>query len=98
MWDVLHHPDSGLGDVRPRPCIERRRLLLDLLADVPPPIQVVPATDDYDTAVLWIEALEPQGIEGVVAKPGRSTYRGGDRGPRSPSASALRSRTRPHRP
>ncbi|WP_344430875.1 DNA ligase-like domain-containing protein [Streptomyces lavendulocolor] len=39
----------------------------------------MPATDDYDTAVLWIEDLEPQGIEGVVAKPGRSAYRGGDR-------------------
>ncbi|MGA4867171.1 DNA ligase [Streptomyces lavendulocolor] len=79
VWDVLHHPDPELGDVRPRPYVERRRVLLDLLADVPPPIQVVPATDDYDTAVLWIEALEPQGIEGVVAKPGRSAYRGGDR-------------------
>jgi ATP-dependent DNA ligase len=77
VWDVLNHP--ALGDVRPRPYIARRRLLLDLFADVPPPIQVVPATDDYDTAVLWIEALEPQGIEGVVAKSGRLAYRGGDR-------------------
>ncbi|MFF1359641.1 hypothetical protein [Streptomyces sp. NPDC058297] len=37
MWDLLAHPE--LGDVRSRPYTERRALLLDLLHDVPPPIQ-----------------------------------------------------------
>ncbi|MGA4800516.1 hypothetical protein [Streptomyces lavendulocolor] len=35
VWDVLHHPDPGLGDVRPRPYTERRRLLLDLPPKTP---------------------------------------------------------------
>ncbi len=65
--------------MRPRPYVERRALLLDLLADIPPPIQPVPATDDYDTALVWFEHLQDQGIEGVVAKPGRSAYQGGSR-------------------
>ncbi|MGA5412096.1 hypothetical protein ACPCSC_33190 [Streptomyces lavendulocolor] len=39
----------------------------------------MPATHDYSIAVLSIEALAPQGIEGSVAKPGRSAYQGGDR-------------------
>ncbi|GAA2462989.1 ATP-dependent DNA ligase [Streptomyces lavendulocolor] len=77
VWDILQHPVHG--DVRPLPYVERRALLLDLLADIPPPIQPVPATDDYDTALLWVEHLREQGLEGVVAKPGRSAYRGGSR-------------------
>ncbi|WP_228982244.1 DNA ligase [Streptomyces sp. DH12] len=73
VWDILQHPTAG--DVRPRPYLERRRLLLDLLAGVPPPIQAVPATDDIDVAMTWYETLQAQGIEGVVAKPARSPYR-----------------------
>ncbi|MFJ8589578.1 hypothetical protein ACIRD2_33735 [Streptomyces sp. NPDC093595] len=74
MWDILQHPT--LGDVRPRPYVERRALMLDVLADVPPPIQAVPATDDYATAMVWFEHLQKQGVEGVVVKPGRSAYQG----------------------
>lgn len=37
MWDLLAHPE--LGDVRSRPYTERRALLLDLLHDVPLPVQ-----------------------------------------------------------
>ncbi|MGW7463645.1 hypothetical protein ACWGJT_02810 [Streptomyces xantholiticus] len=35
------------GNVRSRPCTERRQLLLDVLAPIDPPIQPVLATDDY---------------------------------------------------
>ncbi|ODA73185.1 DNA ligase [Streptomyces sp. AVP053U2] len=66
VWDVLAHPDHG--DVRGRRYTERRRLLLDLLADLGPPIQPVPATDDYETARVWCETLRAQGIEGIVCK------------------------------
>lgn len=74
-WDILAHPDHG--DVRARPYTERRALLVELLADVGPPIQPVPTTDDYDIALVWYEGLRAQGIEGVAAKRAASAYRGG---------------------
>ncbi|MGW4393336.1 hypothetical protein [Streptomyces sp. NPDC004685] len=52
-------------------------LLLDLLHDVPPPIQAVPATDDPEVAQLWYDTLQSQGIEGVVCKRATSPYRAG---------------------
>lgn len=64
-------------DLRGRPYLERRQALLDVLAELPPPIQAVPATDDPDVARAWIEQLAGQGIEGVVAKRATSTYRAG---------------------
>lgn len=65
-WDVLQHPDPAIGDCRSRPYTERRAFLLELLADVGPPVQVTPATDDRDVAVLWYDALREQGIEGIL--------------------------------
>ncbi|WP_369214697.1 ATP-dependent DNA ligase [Streptomyces flavofungini] len=73
-------------DLRRRPYVERRAALLDVLADLPPPIQAVPATDDPDVARAWIEQLAGQGVEGVVAKRASSTYRAG----RSPAWQKLR--------
>ncbi|MFJ6239614.1 hypothetical protein ACIQH0_36645 [Streptomyces griseus] len=77
-WDVLEHPahrqTTGL------PYTERRRLLLDLLHDIPPPIQAVPATDDRNVAVAWYEGLQEQGIEGIVCKKGTASYPLGRRG------------------
>ncbi|MGW6877418.1 ATP-dependent DNA ligase [Streptomyces xanthophaeus] len=78
-FDLLAHPDPALGDVRGHPYVERRRLMLELLQDVSPPIQAVPATDDRETALIWFQALQGQGIEGIVAKRGASPYRGGQR-------------------
>ncbi|MFD8779197.1 DNA ligase [Streptomyces sp. NPDC059916] len=75
VWDLLAHPE--LGDVRGHPYTERRALLLDLLHDVPPPIQAVPATDDPEVAQLWYDTLQGQGIEGVVCKRATSPYRAG---------------------
>ncbi|MFJ3083002.1 DNA ligase [Streptomyces halstedii] len=80
VWDILHHPNPDIGDCRTLPYTQRRTHLLDLLADVPPPIQAVPATDDRDVAVAWYEGLHAQGIEGVVAKRGSSGYPSGRRG------------------
>ncbi|MGA5411630.1 DNA ligase [Streptomyces lavendulocolor] len=73
VWDILAHPD--LGDVRPRPYSARRALLLELLEDIRPPIQVVPATDDPETARFWYDTLHTQGVEGIVAKHANSPYR-----------------------
>ncbi|WP_051901050.1 hypothetical protein [Streptomyces aureus] len=75
VWDCLHHPVHG--DVRGRPWTDRRALLLDVLADIPPPIQAVPASDDVATARDWYESLRPLNIEGVVCKRGSSPYRPG---------------------
>ncbi|MDX3186230.1 hypothetical protein PV334_33895 [Streptomyces sp. ME02-7008A-1] len=73
-WDVLHHPDPAVGDTRALPYTRRRELLLGLLDGLGPPIQPVPATDDRTVAEHWYEALEPLGIEGVVAKRGAESY------------------------
>ncbi|GGW17696.1 DNA ligase [Streptomyces globisporus] len=70
-WDIVEHPDHG--DVAARPYTERRALLVDVLADVGPPLQPVLATDDRATALEWYETLQAQGIEGIVAKP-QGTY------------------------
>ncbi|MFI1652108.1 hypothetical protein ACH4XT_34985 [Streptomyces avidinii] len=78
-FDLIAHPDPNLGDVRGRPYTERRRLMLELLEHVAPPIQAVPATEDRETALIWFEVLQQQGIEGIVAKRASSTYRGGQR-------------------
>ncbi|MFD0509335.1 hypothetical protein ACFQ0G_53505 [Streptomyces chiangmaiensis] len=76
-FDVLRHPDEG--DVRHLPYLRRRELLLELLEDLGPPLQVVPATDDRETAAVWYEVLLDQGIEGLVWKHATSTYRGNQR-------------------
>lgn len=86
-FDLIAHPE--LGDVRGRPYVERRRLMLELLEDVGPPIQPVPATDDRETALIWYEVLQDQGIEGLVAKRGTSrTVVGKARGPPTAQTSA----------
>ncbi|MGW4087046.1 ATP-dependent DNA ligase [Streptomyces sp. NPDC004822] len=79
VFDILQHPQDG--DVRGWSYVRRRAALEDLLAayGVEPPIQAVPTTTDVETARLWYESLQAIGIEGLVAKSGRSTYRGNSR-------------------
>ncbi|MEU8452748.1 hypothetical protein ACFY72_35355 [Streptomyces globisporus] len=69
-FDVLAHPDHGGEALAARPYTERRAVL----AAIGPPLQPVLATADRDTALQWYETLQPQGVEGIVAKPGRSPY------------------------
>ncbi len=76
-WDVLEHPEHG--QTTRLPYMERRAILLDLLHDIPPPIQAVPATDDRAVAVAWYEGLQEQGIEGIVCKKGSASYPAGRR-------------------
>lgn len=54
--------------------MERRQVLLEVLADVGPPIVPVWSTTDLSEALLWYTALEGTGVEGIVAKPLRSAY------------------------
>lgn len=76
VWDVLALPTE---DVRGKPYVERRALMLDVLAGLPSPspIQAVSATDDRGVAQAWYESLVDTGVEGVVAKLGTSPYRAG---------------------
>ncbi|MGW6868975.1 hypothetical protein [Streptomyces sp. NPDC054901] len=53
--------------------------MVELLGEFGPPLQVVPATDDRETALVWFEALRAQGIKGIVAKRSAGTNRGGRR-------------------
>nr|WP_237331694.1 hypothetical protein [Streptomyces mexicanus] len=73
-FDILQHPD--LGDVRHLPWLQRRTFLLDVLEDIGPPLQAVPATDDRTVAAAWYDTLIDQGIEGLVWKHAASPYRG----------------------
>ncbi|MGW2496204.1 ATP-dependent DNA ligase [Streptomyces pseudogriseolus] len=79
VFDLLQHPEHG--DVRGWSYVRRRAALEDLLAayGIGPPLQAVPTTTDVETARLWYESLQAIGIEGLVVKAGRSTYRGGSR-------------------
>ncbi|WP_435886764.1 ATP-dependent DNA ligase [Streptomyces microflavus] len=71
-FDVLEHPDHG--PVATRPYTERRAILADVLQGIGPPIQATPSTDSRALALEWYDVLQAQGLEGVVAKPGRSPY------------------------
>ncbi|MFF4361157.1 hypothetical protein [Streptomyces sp. NPDC001604] len=63
-FDVLAHPAAGFPDLRPRPYVERRQVLLDVLADAGPSIVPVWSTTDLDEALLWYAPLEGTGVEG----------------------------------
>lgn len=73
-FDALAHPAAGFPDLRPRPYSERRQVLLDVLANIGPPIEPVWSTTDRTEALLWYKALEGTGVEGIVAKPLKSAY------------------------
>ncbi|MFJ6798920.1 hypothetical protein [Streptomyces sp. NPDC091268] len=66
VFDLLALGDTGW---RSRGYDERRRQLLDVLADGPALIRPVPPTGDLATALRWVGALG--GVEGVVMKPSR---------------------------
>lgn len=74
-FDILAHPAAGFPGLRPRPYVERRQVLLDVLAGIGPPIEPVWSTTDRNEALLWYEALEGTDVEGIVAKPLKSAYK-----------------------
>ncbi|RMI39595.1 ATP-dependent DNA ligase [Streptomyces triticirhizae] len=50
------------------PLAERRRLLVETLADAGPPLFLAPATTDLALARDWYQRYEGAGLDGVVAK------------------------------
>jgi ATP-dependent DNA ligase len=70
-FDLLAVDGESLLD---RPFGERRRRLVDALADVTAPVHVTGATDDVALARRWFEEFEGAGLDGVVAKPVDGRY------------------------
>lgn len=64
----------GDDDLMSRPFAERRRLLVEALAEASDPVFVTPATADLDEAADWFTRFEGAGLDGVVAKPLDGTY------------------------
>ncbi|MEW2119941.1 hypothetical protein AB0945_33115 [Streptomyces sp. NPDC005474] len=60
-FDVLAHPAAGFPDLRPRPHTERRQSLLDLLADIGPPIVPVWSTTDRDESPALVRSTRRNG-------------------------------------
>jgi ATP-dependent DNA ligase len=66
-------------DLRPRPFVERRRLLAELLAHARPPLFLTLLTDDVHEAVGWLSRYNGGGIDGVIAKHRELVYEPGAR-------------------
>ncbi len=66
-------------DVRAEPQSQRRALLEQLLAEVPPPIHLTPVTRDPQLASEWLTRFEGAGLDGVIAKPADAIYEPGKR-------------------
>lgn len=64
VFDALQVP-PGL-DVRARPLIERRALLEQLLAGVPPQLPLSPQTTSVEQAHEWLETWPAVGVEGLL--------------------------------
>ena len=69
----------GDDDLRDRPFEERRALLANVLASVPAPLRLTPATDDRELAGRWLDRFQGAGLDGVVAKPRDLRYQPGAR-------------------
>ncbi|MBA9004628.1 ATP-dependent DNA ligase [Thermomonospora cellulosilytica] len=65
-FDLLALGDESLMQV---PFRERRRRLVETLADAGPSVHVTMASDSRETALRWFEEFEGAGLDGVVAKP-----------------------------
>lgn len=59
--------------------VDRRARLEELLENREPPLFLTPATTDREVAADWFTRFEGAGLDGVVAKRLRSTYRAGAR-------------------
>ncbi|MGW3313880.1 ATP-dependent DNA ligase [Streptomyces sp. NPDC001073] len=71
VFDVLARPRT---DLRLRPLSERAAQLGQVVDEAGPPVQQVDATTSREEALLWYEALQAAGVEGLVLKKPESLY------------------------
>ena len=70
-FDLLALGDEDYTD---RPFSERRAALEAALGSVSPPVHLTRATTDRAVATTWFSQFEGAGLDGLMAKPPRSTY------------------------
>jgi ATP-dependent DNA ligase len=71
FFDLLALDDSDLTD---QPFEKRRQQLASLLAPMPPPIHLTPATHDHVVAADWFSRFEGAGLDGIMAKSASLPY------------------------
>ncbi|MFI2067922.1 DNA ligase [Streptomyces mirabilis] len=71
VFDVLARPGT---DLRLRPLSERVAQLEEVVDQAGPPVQQVDSTTSREEALLWYEALQSAGVEGLVLKRPESLY------------------------
>src|SRR4029453_18004853 len=71
FFDLLSEGDT---DLRNTAFETRRRRLEKLMASVPPPLHLTPATTDYKVAEDWFHRFEGAGLDGVMAKQASGIY------------------------
>jgi ATP-dependent DNA ligase len=76
LFDILA---EGADDLRERPLVTRRELLLGAVSPNAR-VALTPQTADLDEAGEWFTRYEGAGLDGLVAKPEDSRYRSGERG------------------
>ncbi|TCO52435.1 ATP-dependent DNA ligase [Actinocrispum wychmicini] len=69
-FDVLQLPS---GPVLESPGIERREMLVKLVADTDS-VSLTPATQDVELARQWFTLFEGAGLDGVIGKPAQGPY------------------------
>jgi ATP-dependent DNA ligase len=69
----------GDDDLTGQPFSVRRERLEQALTDVAAPVHLTRTTADADEATSWFSEFEGAGLDGVVAKPLKSTYQPGKR-------------------
>jgi ATP-dependent DNA ligase len=76
LFDLLA---QGSDDLRERPLLTRRELLLGAISDNAR-VALTPQTADLDEATDWFTRYEGAGLDGLMAKPEDGAYRSGERG------------------
>jgi ATP-dependent DNA ligase len=75
-FDLL--ADRG-EDLREKPFTERRRRLIDIVANLESPWHLTPQTTDEEAAQAWFHEFEPAGCDGIIAKKPDLAYQHGKR-------------------
>jgi ATP-dependent DNA ligase len=70
-FDLLALGERALMET---PFAQRRRLLVEALADARAPVHVTPTTQDADEAARWFATFEGAGLDGLIAKPLDALY------------------------